>query len=410
MAGPGRPWRRLMSAEAGQGVGFSGPVADLPEQGQGAADAPGGLLVAALPQVNGGQGIEQEALADLVAGVAQQVQGLLQVPGGFGVAAELEVEDADVAEGADLAGAVAGLAVQGQSLLHVRGGLRLAALAQAQDTEVDQRLGLGGAVACLACGEAGVAVDSDRLGVVTAVVEVTKQGRCQAGGMAGPAVRSGVHSDRDQGGPFGIQPGQRRRGVGHRRRRAGGRKDAGPPVPLARQQRVHRGGGGAQVIAEQAGQRHLPVVLGVADGGEFAGIGAQQIMHAVPARPGELSQVRAGQHIERALGLPDGAASQCSRGVAVKVQAGVQAQEPEQASGGRVEVPAGPGKHGPHGGPGIPRSVQQVQSPLVISKLAHQARPAGQRTGQRRARRPPAAPAAADCTGRPVPSSRLDPH
>jgi hypothetical protein len=42
----------------------------------------------------------------------------------------------------------------------------------------------------------------------------------------------------------------------------------------------------------------------VAATSHFAGIGAQQVMHAMPARPGGLDQVRAGQHVQRSVCAP----------------------------------------------------------------------------------------------------------
>ncbi len=91
----------------------------------------------------------------------------------------------------------------------MRGSLRVAALAQVEDTEAGECL--GGGVAHVARGEAGLAVDSDRLGVVAATVEVAEQGGGQAGGW---------------------------------------RENAGPPVPLAGEQPVHRDGGGVQVVVD----------------------------------------------------------------------------------------------------------------------------------------------------------------
>ena len=77
-------------------------------------------------------------------------------------------------------------------------------------------------------------------------------------------------------------------------------------------------------MVEQAGQRRVLPVL-VMSSGELAGVGAQQVVHAVPARPGVLDQVRAGQRVQCALGLLDGRAGERGGGIAVKVKAGVQA-------------------------------------------------------------------------------------
>ena len=115
--------------------------------------------------------------------------------------------------------------------------------------------------------------------------------------MAGPAVVGGVRGGGDQTGPLGIQPGARRSGFGDRRAGGGRPGDAGTSVAFGGVQGVHRGGGGVQVVVEQAGQRRLLPVL-VMSSGELAGVGAQQVMNAMPARVGGLDQVYAGQLVK----------------------------------------------------------------------------------------------------------------
>ena len=65
---------------------------------------------------------------------------------------------------------------------------------------------------------------------------------------------------------------------------------------------------------------------GIRGGGELAGVAAEQVVHAVPARSGGLDQVRAGQHVERPAGLRYGRAGEGRGGVGLDVGAGVQAQ------------------------------------------------------------------------------------
>jgi hypothetical protein len=211
-------------------------------------------------------------------------------------------------------------------------------------------------------------VDDERLGVVAVAVEVAEQGSSEPAGVARPAVLGGVHDDGDQGCPFGIEPASRLRGTGQRRNGAGRPGDAGAAVRLGRVQGVHRDGGGIQVVVEQAGQRDPPFLLRVKAAGQFAAVGAQQIMQAVAARPGGLDQVRAVQLAKPAPGLRQAGPGERCGGVGVEVGPGVQAQQPERPGGTAVQVPVGPGEHRPHGGARIPAGIEQVQPLLLIGQ------------------------------------------
>src|SRR5262249_54432628 len=72
------------------------------------------------------------------------------------------------------------------------------------------------AVTRLAGGVPGVGVDAQRVGEVSAGIEVTKQGGGQPDGVSGPAVGGGVRADGGQVWSFGIQPGKGGGRVGHR--------------------------------------------------------------------------------------------------------------------------------------------------------------------------------------------------
>jgi hypothetical protein len=143
-------------------------------------------------------------------------------------------------------------------------------------------------------------------------------------------------------------------------------------MPLGGEQGVHRSGGRVQVVVEQAGQRRPPLLFAVLVGGKLTGVGAQQVMHAVPARPAGLDQVRAGQLVKHVAGPLKGGAGERGRRIAVKIGAGMQAQQPEPAGGAGVQGQVRPGKHGPHGGARVPAGGQQVQPPLLISQFTDQ--------------------------------------
>ncbi len=94
-------------------------------------------------------------------------------------------------------------------------------------------------------------------------------------------------------------------------------------------QHVHRGRGSSQVVIKQPGQRRPPLPLRVLVGGEVGGVGAQQVVHAVPTGTGGLHQVRPGQQIKQLLGLLHAGVDQGGGGVGVQVRAGVQPEQPK---------------------------------------------------------------------------------
>src|SRR5580693_742385 len=188
----------------------------------------------------------------------------------------------------------------------VVGGLLVPALPPADDAEVGERHRLGGAVAEQAGRVVRAAVDRHRVSVVAARLQVPVQDGGQPGHVTRPALGGGVQRDRDQGGAFGVEPAARLAGG----RQLGGRRadglEAGPVVPFGRDEGVHGAGGDAQVVVEQAGQRGPLTIDAVFGGGELTGVGAQQVVHAVPAAAGRVDEVRAGQQGERVLGLGGG--------------------------------------------------------------------------------------------------------
>src|SRR5215472_17090531 len=137
-----------------------------------------------------------------VADLAEQGQGLLVVAGSLRVAAQPLMDNAEVAQCTGFSGPVSGLAVQRQRLLEVVSGLLVAAHPPGDRTETGQRGRLGTAVTGLAGRTGGVTVDGDRFGEVAASVEVAEQDSGQAGGLAGPAAGGGLRGDRQHGGPL----------------------------------------------------------------------------------------------------------------------------------------------------------------------------------------------------------------
>src|SRR6202522_4493616 len=106
----------------------------------------------------------------------------------------------------------------------------------------------------------------------------------------------------------------------------------GPSMALSGKDRVHRRSGGVQVVIEQAGLRRPPLLLAVLLGGEAAGVGAQQVMQAVPARPGGLSEMRSGQLLQQPAGPFGRFAGERGNGVAIEVGAGMQAKQTERTA------------------------------------------------------------------------------
>jgi len=238
--------------------------------------------------------------------------------------------------------------------------LLVAALSQVDEDEAAQQFSFGGAIAGVARGTAGVLLGGDNLEIVATSLEVSEQGGSQAHGVGGPAAGRGVRDDRGQGGSFVIQPGPCRGYAGDCRARSGGEGNAGPSVRLAWKYQIHRDGGGVQVMVEQAGKR-LPAFLRTfAGSGEFAGVDAQQVMHAISAELITLDEVSLRQRLKQADGSLESDARQGGRRVGIEVWARVQAQAPERPDVAGVQVPAGPGKHCPYSGARLAVRVQKV--------------------------------------------------
>ena len=285
--------------EVGQRVGLADPVADLAEQGQGLPDVAGGLLVAALPQVDLAELGQRAGLAALVADLAAQGQRPCRCrrPAGSGPAAGRRSRGCSApgprrsgrrprgtgpapAGGGSLACWSRPCRKSTKPRLLQRPGLagrspvsrnRARACSKwpaacwyrpcrrSMTPRLFSAFGLGRPVAGAAGRPAGVAVDGDGLGEVPAGVEVAEQRGGQPGGMAGQPCSAACTAAATRFGPFGVQPGQRRRLAGEGR---AGEPDGGtrrPAVRSAGNTVSIAVGGGVQVVVEQAGQRGLPL-------------------------------------------------------------------------------------------------------------------------------------------------------
>jgi hypothetical protein len=252
----------------------------------------GGLPVPALLRVYGAQVVHRACLADLVADLPVHGQRLPHVVGGLLSVTLARGDDAQVVQRPGLTRNVADLAVQVQHPPQVVSPLKVASLPQFDHGQVVLGLGFGAPVTGPPGSLAGVGVQCNGLGVVATFVQIAEYGRRQAGGVARPVVPGRVRSHADQGGLLAVQPRPRAAGIRHRRQAGHRTARRRPAMTLGREQHVHRGRGRAQVVVEQAGQRRLLLLAAVLIRGQRPGVGSQQVMQAVTARPGVPDQVR----------------------------------------------------------------------------------------------------------------------
>ncbi len=144
-------------------------------------------------------------------------------------------------------------------------------------------------------------------------------------------------------------------------------------------QDVHGSSSGVQAVVKQAGQRRPLAVLTVLGGGELAGVVTEQVMHRVPARPGGMNQVHAGQQFQHVTALTGGAAGECGDRIRLQVRAWVQAGQPECAGGAGVQLSARPGQHRAHCGPRVGARLSSSNTPLKTIQV-----PDGRTFGQDR--------------------------
>ena len=191
-------------AEIGQSVSLAEAMAGLAVEDEGLPVDLGSLPVAALPPADEAEITQRVGFADAGACFAVAGERLLVAFGGLLVAALPPVDEAEVGERAGFADTVTGFAEEGEGLLVVLGGLLVTALPHVNHANIGQGVGFGGAVIRLAGGVPGVGVDAQRVGEVSAGIEVTEQGSGQPDGVSGPAVGGGVRADGDQVRSFGI--------------------------------------------------------------------------------------------------------------------------------------------------------------------------------------------------------------
>ncbi len=104
-------------------------------------------------------------------------------------------------------------------------------------------------------------------------------------------------------------------------------------------------------------------------------------MEGVPARGALGDQVRPGQRGQQGAGLPDGYAGQAGRRGSAEVRAGVEPEQPEHPGRGGVQLPVGPGEHGPYVGGAVAavEGVQTTAAPQLAGEVGQ--REAGVRGG-----------------------------
>jgi hypothetical protein len=218
------------------------------------------LPIAALPPADSTKVVECAAFARPCADIAENRQRLLVVGGGLDVLALPPREETEIPVRAGFPRPVAGLAENQQGLLVPGRLLRGVAKPPAHLAEIDKSGRFGAAVAGAARGVEGMRVDRDGVCIVAAGDEIAGERGRQPGGVAGPAVGGGVRGHGDQHDPLRIQPGACLVWTGHRRgcHGQGRRGHVRPAVLLGGRERLHRGGGGGEVIIKQPGQCRLP--------------------------------------------------------------------------------------------------------------------------------------------------------
>ena len=124
-------------------------------------------------------------------------------------------------------------------------------------------------------------------------------------------------------------------------------------------------------MVDQPGHCRPPIGLRVL-GGAFGRVGAQQVVHAVPAGAGRLNEVGTREYRKQpaAGGQVDVGQRGCR--VVVAVVSGVQPQQAEHPCRGGVKAPIRPGEHRPYRGPVVRVSVEQVQPGALVGQLGHQ--------------------------------------
>nr|BFE51269.1 hypothetical protein GCM10017745_46960 [Saccharothrix mutabilis subsp. capreolus] len=175
-----------------------------------------------------------------------------------------------------------------------------------------------------------------------------------------------------QGGVLGLQPCHRRRGVGQRKRANAGRARVGWHKRAVGVHEAVGGVGGVQVKVHHPRQRRLADVVrqGVGGGG---GVGADQVVHPVPAARSPLHQRRLLQRRQRLAGVRRRQAGEGDDGGQGGVRAGGDTEQREHGALLFGEPVQGPGQHGGQAGGGI----------VVVERLQPECAEFGGDLGQR---------------------------
>ncbi|OLB76527.1 MAG: hypothetical protein AUI14_18550 [Actinobacteria bacterium 13_2_20CM_2_71_6] len=169
--------------------------------------------------------------------------------------------------------------------------------------------------------------------------------------------------------------------VGTRAARAG--------ATLRRDQQVHGRHGGRQVAVEQPGHRATALGQRIRLEAEPGGIGAQQVVLAVPGDPDGFDEMRADEHVQQPPGLVEVGTQQGRCGVGVQIRAGMQAEQPEEGRRRGRQPVVRPGQHGTECGALVGTRIQPLQPALLVAQLGDQVREAGRRPGHRQLGRDP---------------------
>jgi hypothetical protein len=361
-----------------------GPRPPRAVDGQALGQAVERLLVAAVQLVDDakvGQGAGQTiAVAQLPA----DREALAQAGDRLIGPSQQPVDDAQVGEARGLALPVAQLPEAGQALVQGVERLRIPSQPGVGAGEVAVALPVPAAGGELQHGLVG----PDAVLPVAVPLEEPEQRPGELGGQLG-RDRGRRHGDladrRQQVRPLRLEPGQRRRRVRELETVAGpARVGAGQPVVGGPQQRQRVPGGGG-VVAEQAGERREPLGFGMPAGGVLAGVQAHQVVELVAARSGRLQQPRVDQALEQPLGDRLWLVEQPGGGRGAEIRTVGEAEQPEGARGGAVDLLRALLKVGDPRGLQAERAEQMPQPFQRLQPLGW--RRAGSGTAARRERR-----------------------
>ena len=323
-----------------------------------------------------GHGTERRPLPQPVASGAEEVESLLRVVERVGGAVEPFQRTGDVQVDLCLADLVAEFAVQVEGAQQV--GVAVVEVGEIEVGTGEAAVGvrLRGPVAQpLGGGERRLLDGEPVLPVPLPVQEVGQAPRELPGVLVGPGTSGELHGV-DEHPVFGSEPRERlviRAEVLGGHARLGRRERALIPAGAQHERRRHRG---VQVV--EPVRDGTPFGVAVLGGGEFARVGAQQVVIRVPAGHVLGEQVGAGQLGQRRAHLSRRHTGEARRGGGGDVRPRVQRKPPEQLRRVRAQPVVRPREHRPHVG-GLVVTRERVEAAPTAADLRRQ-------FGQRQAR------------------------